>query len=61
MDLNSVTSFIISKKQRTVLLYEVFKETQEPWVGFLGWEDSWEEGMATHSLYKLSLAISLSQ
>lgn len=49
IDLNSVISFIISKKQCTVL-YEVFKETQEPWVGFLDWKDTKEEGIATHSL-----------
>ena len=24
-------------------------ELQEAWVGFLGWEDPLEEGMATHS------------
>ena len=25
------------------------QEAQEPWVQFLGWEDSLEEEMATHS------------
>ena len=25
------------------------QETQEAWVGSLGWEDPLEEGMATHS------------
>ena len=28
----------------------VMQETQETWVGSLGWEDSLEEGMATHSI-----------
>ena len=25
------------------------QETQETWVGFLGWEDPLEKGLATHS------------
>ena len=29
----------------------VMQETQETWVGSLGWEDSLEEGMATHSIF----------
>ena len=41
-------ALVVKKKQKTQL---PMQEMQETWVGSLDWEDSLEEGMATHSSY----------